>query len=75
MYLTQNECAEQGHTPHPLRFKLLGRIRQSDLAEQVGCSVAQLNQYLLGKRSLDPVQEYRLQEIANKLDVETSQCM
>ena len=67
MYLSTHEAEQEGHTPVPLRDLLIGKIRQTELARQVGCSVAQLNQYLLGKRRLNPVQEYRLQEIANHL--------
>jgi plasmid maintenance system antidote protein VapI len=70
MYISDHECIEEGHRPHPLRKHFVGRIRQTDLARQIGVSTQQLNQFFLGKRRLQPVFEHRLMEVARQLGVE-----
>ena len=38
-------------------------LKQTYVTQQIGVSVTQLKQYLRGGRRLDPMAEYRLQEI------------
>lgn len=72
MYISDCECKQEGYQPHPLRKHIVGRVRQVDLARQIGVSTQQLNQYLLGKRGLQPVFEHRLMEVARQMGLEVA---
>lgn len=69
MYFTDKECLEEGLNPHPLRRYVIGRMPQSRLAQRIGCSVQGLNQFLLGKRNLDPRIIYQLEKVIEELEL------